>query len=61
MNLCNWLSYSKGRQRYPVDSTILVSPILMCWIVICLLDNAIQHVNNWGQDGRGEKVALNLV
>lgn len=60
MNLCNWLSYSKGGQRYPVDSTIGF-PILMCWIVIYLLDNAIQHVNNWGQDGRGEKVALNLV
>lgn len=22
MNLSNWLSYSKDRQRYPVDSTI---------------------------------------
>ena len=22
MNLCNWFSYSKGGQRYPVDSTI---------------------------------------
>ena len=33
-----------------VDNTILVSLILIDWIVIFLVDSAIQHLNNQGQD-----------
>ena len=33
---------------YLTDSTIIL--ILIHWIVICLVDSAVQHLNNWGQN-----------
>ena len=34
---------------YPVDTAQLVSLILIRWIVIYPVDNAIQRLNNWGK------------
>ena len=36
--------------HYPADGTILTSVILFYWIVIYLVDSAIQYMNNLGQD-----------
>ena len=37
--------------HYPWDSEILISVIFFCWIVIYLVDSAIQYnMNNLGQD-----------
>ena len=41
MNLSNWPSYSKDRQRYPVDSTIIGFPDTYVLDSDYLLDNAI--------------------
>ena len=49
-------SCSKGGLYYPPDKSLsggyhnilLVSLTLICWIVIYLVDSAIQLLNNWG-------------
>ena len=51
-----WIALSTGYNHYPADSTILISVILFHWIVIYLVDSAIQHLNNQGQD-RKKKTA----
>ena len=49
-------SCSKGGLYYPPDKSLsdgyhnilLVSLTLICWIVVYLVDSAIQLLNNWG-------------
>ena len=37
---------------YPVDNAIDFPNTFFRWIVICLVDSAIQRLNNWGQEIR---------
>ena len=42
-----WIALSTG--TYPVDSVIIFPNILVPWLVIYLVDNAIKCLNNQGQ------------
>ena len=47
-----WLlkgSIALSTGAYPVDSVIIFPNVLICWLVIYLVDNAIQRLNNQGQ------------
>ena len=61
-HLTAWLWLFKGSialstGAYPVDSVIIFPNVLIRWLVIYLVDNAIQRLNNQGQASNSFKTA----